>query len=485
MVTVKCTNEVIFKMKLLRRLYAPDYMLKSSQKMQDKYSTGEFYKSFIKVAWPAVTEAFLLGLVNFVDSIMVSTQGSTAVAAVGLTNQPRFIFYAVFFALSIGVTAVVSRRKGENDREDANRCLAQAVSLCMMLGVILVSVAIYFSEPFLRFSGAKDDTIGMATAYFRITMIGMLFTSVSLTINAAQRGSGNTRISMTTNMTANIVNCIFNALLINGLLFFPKLGVTGAAIATMLGNMVSCGMSIYSVSHPDRFLHLKPSALFRFSSKNLLPILKVSSSAAAEQVCMRFGFFVVAKLVADLSTVDFATHTICMSIVNLSFCFGDGLSVAASALVGQNLGKRRPDYSIVYGKTAQRIGFCIAVLLMLLFFFGGEMLISLFMSEGEEHAVTIVDIGKKILMLLALMTPAQISQVIFSGCVRGAGDTKYAAMVSLICIAVVRPTLTFLMCYVFHFGVIGAWVAMSIDQYLRLLFMALRFSGGKWMKIKV
>ncbi len=472
-------------MELLRRLYAPDYMLKSSQKMQGKYNTGEFYKSFIKVAWPAVMESVLLGLVNFVDSIMVSTQGSTAVAAVGLTNQPRFIFYAVFFALSIGVTAVVSRRKGEGDREDANRTLAQALSLCMILGAILVSAAIYFAEPLLRFSGAKDDTIGMSTVYFRITMIGMLFTSVSLTINAAQRGSGNTRISMTTNMTANIVNCIFNALLINGLFFFPKLGVTGAAIATMLGNMVSCGMSIYSVSHPDRFLHLKPTMLFKFKTKNLFPIFKVSSSAAAEQVCMRFGFFIVAKMIAELSTVDFATHTICMSIVNLSFCFGDGLGVAASALVGQNLGKKRPDYSIVYGKSAQRIGFGVAILLMLLFVFGGEMLINLFMTKGEEQAATIVSIGVKILMILALITPAQISQVIFSGCVRGAGDTKYAAMVSLICIALVRPSLTFLMCYVFELGVIGAWIAMSIDQYLRLLFMALRFSGGKWMKIKV
>ena len=75
-------------MKLLRRLYAPDYMLRSSQKLQDKYSTKDFYLNFIKVAWPAVMESVLLGLVNFIDTIMVSTQGTDAVAAVGLTNQP-------------------------------------------------------------------------------------------------------------------------------------------------------------------------------------------------------------------------------------------------------------------------------------------------------------------------------------------------------------------------------------------------------------
>ena len=472
-------------MELLRRLYAPDYMLKQRQKMQEKYKTGEFYKSFIKVAWPAVAESFLLGFVNFVDSIMVSSQGSTAIAAVGLTNQPRFIFYAVFMALSIGITAIVSRRKGENDREDANRVLAQAVSLCMILGVILVGAAIIFAEPLLKFSGANEDTLPMATSYFRIVMCGMLFTSIGLSINAAQRGSGNTRISMTTNMTANIVNCIFNALLINGLFFFPKLGVTGAAIATLLGNIVSCAMSIYSVSRRGRFLHLKLSMLFRFKLKTIGLIAKISSSAAVEQVFMRFGFFMTAKMVAELSTPDFATHTICMSIVNLSFCFGDGLGVASASLVGQNLGKKRPDYSIIYGKCAQRIGLCVAVLLMALFTFGGTMLINLFMSEGEEHAAFIMEKGVILLGLLAIITPAQISQVIFSGCVRGAGDTRYAAIVSLICIAIVRPSLTYVMCYPLGLAVVGAWMAMVIDQYMRLIFMAFRFSSGKWTRIKV
>lgn len=472
-------------MELLRRLYAPDHMLKAHQKKQDKYPTGEFYKNFIKVAWPAVAESFLLGLVNFVDSIMVSSQGSTAVAAVGLTNQPRFLFYAVFMALSIGITAIVSRRKGEGDVEGANHVLAQSVSLCMLLGVVLVSVAIIFAEPLLIFSGAKEDTLPMAITYFRIIMIGMLFTSIGMSINAAQRGSGNTRISMTTNMTANIVNCIFNALLINGLFFFPALGVKGAAIATLLGNIVSFAMSVYSVSRKGRFLRLRLKMLFRFKLKTLGLIAKISSSAAVEQLFMRFGFFFVAKMVAELSTQDFATHTICMSIVNLSFCFGDGLGVAASALVGQNLGKKRPDYSIVYGKVAQRIGLCIAVLLMALFVFGGPMLINLFMTEGEEHRAFIMEKGIILLQLLAVITPAQISQVIFSGCVRGAGDTRYAAIVSLVCIAILRPSLTFLLCYIIPLGVVGAWTAMIFDQYMRLILMAFRFSGGKWTKIKV
>lgn len=471
-------------MNFLRRLYAPDYMVKPSQRLQESYTTKDFYKTYLLMAWPAVAESFLLGLVNFIDSIMVSGLGHTAVASVGLTSQPRFIFYAIFLALSIGVTAIVSRRKGENRQDDANKSLAQAVSLCVILGIIVTVIAVSFAEEILLFSGAKTDTINDAKTYFRITMIGLFFTSVSLVINAAQRGSGNTRISMITSMTANVVNCVFNVLLINGLFFFPRLEVAGAAIATMLGNIVACGMSLLSVLKKNGYLKLKFRSLFRFSNEVLAPILKISSSAAVEQVFMRFGFFITAKLVAELGTVDFATHTICMNIVNLSFCFGEGLSVAASALVGQNLGKRRPDFAIIYGQTAQRIGFCVSILLMLLFSFGGRFLVNLFMTDEEETEL-ILKIGVRILLILAVMTPAQISQVILSGCLRGAGDTKYTAVVSMVCIAMIRPILTYVFCYVIDLAVIGAWFAMTVDQFFRLLFMVIRFSGGKWTRIRV
>ncbi len=474
-------------MELLRRIYAPDHMLKPSQKQEAHYDTAHFYKSYLKMAWPAVAESVLLGLVSVVDTVMVSTVGTKAVAAVGLTNQPRFLFQAVFIALSIGITAIVSRRKGENRQEDANKCLAQSLSLVLMLGAVLLTVALLFAEPLIKFAGAKEDTIDMAVKYFRIIMVGMLFTSVSITINAAQRGSGNTRISMTTNVTANIVNCIFNALLINGILFFPKLGITGAAVATLIGNVVACGMSVMSVLKKDRFLRLCMRDLFRFRKEDMGIILKISSSAAVEQVFLRVGFFITSKLVADLGTVGFSAHTLCMSIATLSFCFGDGLGVAASALVGQNLGKKRPDCSIIYGKVAQRIGIVGALLLAALWAIFGREMSMLFMT-GETDPVNIeaiLTLSVSMLYILAALTPGQVSQVLFSGCIRGAGDTKYSAMVSLICITFERPLLTYVLCYLTPLGAIGAWVAMFIDQYVRLGLMAWRFSSGKWAKIKV
>lgn len=466
----------------IKSLLLPEHMIRADRRLgpSSDYHPRTMYSTFVRVAWPALLETVLAGLINFIDSVMVSSVGEEAIAAVGLTNQPRLIFYAVFFALSVAVNAIVARRYGEGNREGANKCLAQVLPLALILGVSLCAIAILTAEPMLIFAGAKDDTIDMAKDYYIIVMIGTIFSSITLMINAAQRGSGNTRISMITNISANLVNVIFNALLINGLFFFPKLGVTGAAIATLLGNIVSTVIAFSSILHKDRFLRFNLRSCFKIYPDYLRLLGKIGSGAIVEQVFLRIGFFMTAKLVADLGTIAFATHQSCMSIVNLSFTVGDGLGVAASALVGQNLGRRRPDWSTIYGGIAQRIGAGVSIGLMLLFTLGGRMLMMLFSDEA-----VVIDTGRTLLLILAIITPAQITQVIFNGCLRGAGDTRYTAMVSLLSVAILRPMMTYLLAYPLGFGVTGAWLAMLIDQYTRLICSAIRFMSGKWSKIKV
>lgn len=327
----------------LRRFYAPEHLIKKERFLEKPPDSVSVYRKLLKVAWPATLESVLLGLVSFVDGLMVSTVGTAAIAAVGVTNQPRLLFFAVFFAMNIGVTAIVSRRKGQGDRDGANECLAQAVAIALILGVVLCTAAIIVAEPLIAFAGADEDIFDDAVAYFRIIMAGMLFTSVGMAINAAQRGIGNTKISMITNIAANLTNCVFNYFLINGIWFFPTLGVRGAAYATLLGNVVSFVMSLYSVTAAKGYLHIRLRHCFHLRRGMLALLARIGGSAGVEQVFMRIGFFAYSKMVAELSTADLSTHIICMNVINLSFTVGDGLGVAASALVGQNLGAKRPD----------------------------------------------------------------------------------------------------------------------------------------------
>lgn len=465
-----------------RRLFSCQYMLKSSDIKGEIPGSRTAYQTVMAVAWPSIVESLLVSLMTSVDTMMVGTISPAAIAAVGLTNQPRFIILAMIFSLNVGITAVVARRKGERDYMGANSCLKQCVILSFCISAILAMLGATFAEPLMQFAGAEPDIVPISASYFRITMIGIVFTALGLTITAAQRGIGNTRISMITNLVANVLNLILNYVLINGIWIFPRLEVDGAAIATVIGNIVAFSIAVWSVTkskHAD-FLDLTSKAPWRFDRQTLKSLFSVSSSAMVEQVFMRIGFFLYAWMVAQLGTLAFATHQICMQILNLSFATGDGLSIAASALVGQNLGAKRPDLAKLYASVTQRIALVISTIIALLFIFGRDMLVELFTRDAA-----IIEQGAILMIIMACTTHLQTSQVIISGCLRGAGDTRYVALVSFLSIGIIRPGLTWLFCFPLGFGLIGAWITLFVDQALRFGANFFRFLSGKWTTIKL
>jgi putative MATE family efflux protein len=443
-------------------------------------STREVYKNALNVAWPSAAESVLVSLVGSIDTMMVGGLGPIAIAAVGLTNQPKFVLLALIMSLNVGVTTVVARRKGQQNREGAQKCLRVALMISFGLSLILSILGYLFAEPIMQFSGAQPDVMADSVAYFRIIMIGFVPMCIGLTINAAQRGVGNTRISMTTNMTSNIINLIFNYLLIHGNLGFPKLEVKGAALATILGSTVACLLSIRSVLKADTYLKLSVKDRWRMDRETLGSIWKISSSAVVEQLFMRFGFFTYVKVVANLGTVAFATHQICMNIINLSFAFGDGFSIAIASLVGQSLGAKRPDMAKLYVKVNKVLLYLISGTLSIIFIVFRYQIVSLFTKD----AAIIAEAGK-LMLIIAATTVIQTSGLSSTGCLRGAGDAKYIARTAFISIAVVRPLSAWILCYPVGLGLVGAWLSFFIDQSLRCILNGTRFRKGKWAEIVV
>ncbi len=455
-------------------------MVKPSERLGELPSNKDAYSSFVKIAWPAMIESLFVAFTSFIDGIMVSRASDTAVAAVGVTTQPRLVFYILFFAISASTVAVVSRRFGEKRKEAASRCAAQNLSISVLVAIIEGIVAFFVARPLLFFAGAQADTIVEATTYFKISIIGMFFYSFSCVLNAAQRGTGRTKITMRSSLTGNVLNVILNFFLINGIWIFPRLGVKGAAIATLCGNICSFLISLISYFGKSSYLKLRLPYFFNFEKETLNALLHVGGGAGVEQLFMRAGMFMFAKVVGDLGTEAMTTHQICMNIINLSFACGDGLGAAAAAMVGQNLGRGRWDISLMYGKVAQRIAWGFSTLLFALFTLGGDFLMKLFSTDPAVIAE-----GKNILIVVAFVSLSHSSQIIFTGSLRGAGDTRFNAVVSFFSLDIVRPLLAFLLCHVFKVGVIGAWFALLLDQYTRFVCVTVHFYKGKWRNIKL
>lgn len=437
-------------------------------------------RDVLHVAWPSVLESFFVGLAGMVDTIMVGTLGSYAIAAVGLTTQPKFLGLALFLSLNVAVSAIVARRKGENDRESANRVVRMALLITVLLTAVISAAFVAFASPIVAMVGSQPDTHEYAVDYLRIIMGGQVFSTVSLVLNAAQRGAGNTRIAMITNLISNIVNVLFNYLLIGGNFGFPALGVRGAALATVIGTICACVLSICSVLHRNGFVYLGAAKSWIADRFSIRSLLNVGSSAFVEQVCLRIGFLLFSMTVAHLGTTELAAHQIGMNMMHMSFTFGDGLSVASVTLIGQSLGRKRPDMAKIYGSVAQKIGLLCAFVVAVFYFFFGKSLFLLFSNEQ-----VILDYGAVIMRILSVMLFFQILQVVQFGCLRGAGDTRFTAMVSLISVTCIRPGISWILCYPLGLGLIGAWLGTFCDQFVRFLMSFVRFRKGQWTKLKL
>jgi putative MATE family efflux protein len=346
--------------------------------------------------------------------------------------------------------------------------------------IIMSALAVILAPGMMSLAGAKDDTIGPATSYFQILGYGLVFQVMSGTICAAQRSIGNTRITMKVNLTANLVNVVFNFFLINGPIVQIRMGVAGAAIATVIGTAVGLGMAVASVVQKEAFLHLSFKDKWRFEKPMLKSIARLTGGGMLEQVAFRIGFFAYARVVADLGTDAFAAHQIAMQLMNLSFTFADGIGAASTSLVGQNLGKKRPDLSIMYGKIGQRMAFVVAITLSIIVFSTRFLFPRMFTDVPETIQATSV-----LIAILACILPVQTSQLVMAGSLRGAGDTRYVAITMMITVVFVRPLMSLLLIYVFGLGLNGAWFAVTVDQVIRLVLLFTRFSRGKWIRIKI
>ncbi len=439
-------------------------------------------KKAISVAWPAMAESFFVTLAGMIDTMMVSAMGSYAVAAVGLTNQPKFIGLTLFFGINIAVSALVARRKGEQRRENANEVLLTALGLTTVLCAVISVIFVVFAPQIMQMAGSNSDTHEAAVEYFQIIMGGTFFSVLTMVINAAQRGSGNTRLSMTTNLTSSIVNVFFNYLLIEGHLGFPAWGIRGAAIATVLGTVVSAGMAVFSLFRPNSYVRI-PEMIrnkIRMTRESLRSIWRLAYNSSLENIAMRIGFVATALLAARLGTDEFAAHNVGMSILGLGFSFADGMQVAAVALSGEALGAGLKKEAREYGGICQRIGFIISIALAFLLLIGGRWFFGLYFREAH-----ILDMGVLINRYIMVIVLLQISQIIYTGCLRAAGDVRYTLMGALISVTVIRTVVTLLLVLVFNLGLHGIWLGVLSDQLSRFTLMRRRFRKGEWVNLRI
>ena len=434
-------------------------------------------KNIFQITLPAVFDLLAQTLIMAFDMKMVSSLGPSAISSVGVGTAGMFALIPALIAVATGTTALLSRAYGADNKIEGKKAFTQSFFIAVPLGIFLTIIFLLFSEQIINLVGnAKDMNLGDAILYQNMTVIGFPFLGISIATFYAFRAMGENKIPMIGNTLALVLKLILNFLLI----YLFKWGIFGAALSTTLTRLFSAIFSIYLVFWSKKnwiSLKVKDLKFDYFTSKR---ILKVGIPAAVEQLGLRIGMLIFEMMVISLGNLSYAAHKIALTAESISFNLGFAFSFAASALVGQELGKGSSQKALKNGYICTIIAMIVMSTFGLLFFIIPQFLVSLFTKDKD-----VIELATMALKIVSICQPFSGASMVLAGSLRGAGDTKSVLLITYLGIFLIRIPITYLFLNVLNLGLAGAWIVMTIDLAIRSSLAFYIFRRGKWKYLQV
>src|SRR5213594_2625742 len=314
----------------------------SLQGSHQDFTVGNLNRAILLLAVPMVLEMALESLFAVVDVFWVSHLGANAVATVGLTESLLTLVFAVALGLSLSTTAMVARRIGEKDKDGASVAAVQSVAIGLMLSCLMGVPCLFYAPLLLRLMGASPQVIAVGSSYARIALGGSGAILMLFLNNAIFRGAGDAAIAMRLLWVSNIINLVLDPCLIFGLGPFPKLGVTGAALATFTGRSIGVGYQFYRLLRGSERIRILRQHV-RINLSVLLRLVRVSLTGILQFAIAHTSWIGLVRIVSVFGSAALAGYTIAIRIVIFVLLPSWGLSNAAATLVGQNLGAKQAE----------------------------------------------------------------------------------------------------------------------------------------------
>jgi len=434
------------------------------------------------LAWPVMVSNLLQTLTTTVDLILVGSLGAeapAAVAAVGLGAQFLFLFFSIMISVSAGTIALVARAVGAKDDVLADHVLKQSLVLGVLVSIPLIVVGLFFARPILQAFGAAPDVIALGAAYIQIISLSVFFQFIAFLGSAALRGAGDTMTPLWIGALVNVVNFGINVNLIYGNAFVPRLGVPGAAIGTSISYVVGALVLVAIFLRGRHQLRLKLHGRW-VEMVTVRRIFRIGWPAALEQIMLQLAFLIWVGFVVVYGTEVLAAHQIGLRIQSFAFMPGFGFAIAATALVGQNLGAAKPADAERSGWEAAKWSAGVMSAIALGIFILAPWVARVFIGDP-----VVVDWAVVFIRIHAVSIPAVGVFFAIDGALRGAGDTRYPLVTSLSGIYAVRIPLSYLLGFLLGLGIIGVWVPLVIEYWYRAGIISVRFLRGRWKTIRV
>lgn len=433
-------------------------------------TSGDIFRALTVLALPIMGTSFIQMAYNLTDMMWVGKIGSNAVAAVGTAGFFLWLADAVITLCRIGAQVYVAQSLGERNQENAKKYAENSIQLTLIFAVLYSFLILILRHELIGFFNLEDkEVIDEAVVYLSIVASGLIFTFINPIFTAIFNGAGISRIPFIINAIGLVTNMILDPILIFGIGPFPEMGVAGAALATVLSQVVVTVIFIVSLKKHDEIYYFKINIFTRAEFQKFKAIIKLGFPVAAQEGLFALIAMVIARIIAAYGPTAVAVQKVGSQIESLSWMTAGGFSTALGAFVGQNYGAKKYD-RIIKGYKSALISSCsIGALATILFIFLGGPIFSIFLSEKEA-----IDMGVVYLQVLGISQCFMSLEITTQGAFNGLGRTSIPSAVGIIFNALRIPAAWLLSGYT-PLGLNGIWWAISISSVFKGTVLSLLF----------
>lgn len=448
--------------------------MREKPRAKKNLTEGPIIGPLLTLSLPIMASSAMQTAYNVADTFWLGRVGAEAVAALSIGWPLIFLLISIAAGLSMAGTTLVAQYTGANESEKANHVAGQVFILLLILGVSFAIIGVVVARPLLVLMGTPDEVLPLAVVYSQIIFGGVVLMFGSFIFQSIISGYGDTVTPMKLMFVSVVLNIVLDPILIFGAGPLPKMGVAGAAIATVFSRGVASFIGFYFLFTGSKGIIIRPQDLIPRPA-DLKKVIQIGVPSAIEQSTLALGFTFMAAVVAQFGTVALASYGIGSRLISILSMPAMGFSMAVSIMVGQNLGAGRE-------QRAERVGWLSSGAIFLILTLGGVVafvfsrpLVSIFIVQED---LAVVEMGSRFIKFIALGMGTFGIRLVLNGVFRGAGDTITSLGFSLLALWGFRIPLVLVLSS--NMGTDGVWLGILLSYIITPVLALLWFKRGKW-----
>lgn len=432
--------------------------------------------SLFAVTWPILVDTVLRMLLGTVDVFMLSRISDKATGAVGLANEIIYFCILMFGFVGIGTSVAVSQYIGAGRAKEASRISALAITLNLIFGILVSTVLVLYGEPLLHLMKLDPEQVEVASRYLKIIGGFIWIEALSYAVSSVIRASGQTKSVMFVTLGVNLFHVTGNYLLIFGKLGFPELGVTGAAISTVVSRLLGI-IVLFILLHrriPER---IRKKDFVTWNGSYVKKIMGVGLPAAGEHLAWQSQYLMIISFVNIIGITALNTHVYVMNVSNYFMALATAVGAGTEIIVGQMVGAGAKKAAYQRLMKSVRISFVLTFVIVGTAVLFRHNLIGMFTEDPD-----IIAAGAGIFLLSLILEPGRTLNIVIINSLRAAGDARFPVLMGVCSMWGVSVPLAYALGVHFGMGLLGIWIAFTVDEWLRGIIMLLRWRSRAWEK---